>query len=71
MQPAFAFKPEKARVFLAHARLQRACRVHVGHPTGLPHCLRMSVGTEEANRKVVAALAAFLERPGAQSRSNG
>jgi histidinol-phosphate aminotransferase len=30
---------------------------------GLPHCLRMSVGTEEANRKVVAALAAFLERP--------
>src|ERR1700759_3239143 len=39
---------------------------------GLPHCLRMSVGTEEANRKVVAALAAFLERPaGAQSRSNG
>jgi histidinol-phosphate aminotransferase len=39
---------------------------------GLPHCLRMSVGTEEANRKVVAALAAFLERPaGPQSRSNG
>jgi histidinol-phosphate aminotransferase len=39
---------------------------------GLPHCLRMSVGTEEANRKVVAALAAFLERPaGSQSRSDG
>jgi histidinol-phosphate aminotransferase len=39
---------------------------------GLPHCLRMSVGTEEANRNVVAALAAFLERPaGAQSRSDG
>jgi histidinol-phosphate aminotransferase len=38
---------------------------------GLPHCLRMSVGTEEANRKVVAALAAFLGRPGSQSRSDG
>jgi histidinol-phosphate aminotransferase len=30
---------------------------------GLPHALRMSVGTEEANRLVVAALAEFLGRP--------
>ncbi|MGI9483916.1 MAG: histidinol-phosphate transaminase [Hyphomicrobiales bacterium] len=27
----------------------------------LPHCLRMTVGTEEANRKTVAALAEFLK----------
>jgi histidinol-phosphate aminotransferase len=32
---------------------------------GLPHALRMSVGTEEANRLVVAALAEFLGRPAA------
>jgi histidinol-phosphate aminotransferase len=34
---------------------------------GLPHALRMSVGTEEANRLVVAALAEFLGRPAAAS----
>jgi histidinol-phosphate aminotransferase len=28
----------------------------------LPHALRMSVGTEEANRLVVAALREFLAR---------
>jgi histidinol-phosphate aminotransferase len=27
---------------------------------GLPHCLRLTIGTEEANRKVVAALAEFM-----------
>jgi len=32
---------------------------------GLPDALRMSVGTEEANRGVVAALAEFLGRPAA------
>jgi histidinol-phosphate aminotransferase len=30
---------------------------------GLPHALRMSVGTEEANRLVVAALAEFMGKP--------
>jgi histidinol-phosphate aminotransferase len=30
---------------------------------GLPHALRMSVGTEEANRLVVAALAEFMAGP--------
>jgi len=30
---------------------------------GLPHALRMSVGTEEANRLVVATLAEFMARP--------
>jgi len=30
---------------------------------GLPHALRMSVGTEEANRLVVATLADFMARP--------
>jgi histidinol-phosphate aminotransferase len=34
---------------------------------GLPHALRMSVGTEEANRLVVAALAAFLGKPATAS----
>jgi histidinol-phosphate aminotransferase len=34
---------------------------------GLPHALRMSVGSEEANREVVAALTAFLGRPTAAS----
>jgi histidinol-phosphate aminotransferase len=34
---------------------------------GLPHALRMSVGTEEANRLVVAALAEFLGRPATPS----
>jgi histidinol-phosphate aminotransferase len=34
---------------------------------GLPHALRMSVGTEEANRLVVAALAEFLARPATPS----
>jgi histidinol-phosphate aminotransferase len=29
---------------------------------GLPDCLRMTIGTEDDNRKVVAALAAFLGR---------
>jgi histidinol-phosphate aminotransferase len=29
---------------------------------GLPHCLRLTVGTEEANRKVIAALADFMKR---------
>jgi histidinol-phosphate aminotransferase len=29
---------------------------------GLPHCLRLTVGTEDANRKVVAALAEFTRR---------
>jgi histidinol-phosphate aminotransferase len=29
----------------------------------LPHCLRLTVGSEEANRRVVAALAEFLGRP--------
>jgi len=29
---------------------------------GLPHCLRLTVGTEDANRKVVAALAEFQAR---------
>lgn len=29
---------------------------------GLPHCLRMTVGVEEANRAAAAALAGFLER---------
>jgi len=28
---------------------------------GLPHCLRLTVGTEEANRKVVAALSEFAK----------
>jgi len=32
---------------------------------GLPHALRMSVGTEEANRLVVATLAEFMARPDA------
>ncbi|HLH12172.1 MAG TPA: histidinol-phosphate transaminase [Methylovirgula sp.] len=31
---------------------------------GLPHCLRLSVGTEEANRLVVAALAQFKGKDG-------
>ena len=31
---------------------------------GLPGALRLSVGTEEANRRVVAALSAFLEQAG-------
>jgi histidinol-phosphate aminotransferase len=34
---------------------------------GLPDALRMSVGTEEANRLVVAALAEFLGRPATPS----
>ena len=29
---------------------------------GLPHCLRMTIGTSDDNRKVVAALASFLGR---------
>jgi histidinol-phosphate aminotransferase len=29
---------------------------------GLPHCLRLTIGSEEANRKVVAALAEFMKR---------
>ena len=29
---------------------------------GLPACLRMTIGTEDDNRKVVAALASFLGR---------
>jgi histidinol-phosphate aminotransferase len=29
---------------------------------GLPTCLRMTIGTEDDNRKVVAALASFLGR---------
>ena len=29
---------------------------------GLPNCLRMTIGTEDDNRKVVAALASFLGR---------
>ena len=29
---------------------------------GLPNCLRLTVGTEDANRKVVAALAQFVKR---------
>jgi histidinol-phosphate aminotransferase len=29
-------------------------------PYGLPHALRLSVGTEEANRRVVASLRTFL-----------
>ena len=29
---------------------------------GLPHCLRLTVGTEDANRRVVAALGEFLGR---------
>lgn len=29
---------------------------------GLPHCLRMTIGTEDDNRQVVAALVAFLGR---------
>jgi histidinol-phosphate aminotransferase len=29
---------------------------------GLPKCLRMTIGTEDDNRKVVAALASFLGR---------
>jgi histidinol-phosphate aminotransferase len=32
---------------------------------GLPHALRMSVGTEEANRLVVATLAEFMAKPDA------
>ncbi len=32
-------------------------------PYGLPHALRMSVGSEEANRLVVEALAAFMAKP--------
>ncbi|HLW91505.1 MAG TPA: histidinol-phosphate transaminase [Roseiarcus sp.] len=31
---------------------------------GLPHCLRMTIGTEEANRGVVAALAEFMGKAG-------
>ena len=31
---------------------------------GLPGALRLSVGTEEANRRVVAALSAFLQEAG-------
>jgi len=30
---------------------------------GLPHCLRLTVGTEEANRAVVSALAVFKKNP--------
>jgi len=31
---------------------------------GLPHCLRLTIGLEEANRAVVSALAAFMkDRP--------
>ena len=29
---------------------------------GLPNCLRMTIGTEDDNRKVVAALSSFLGR---------
>ncbi len=29
---------------------------------GLPHCLRLTVGSEDANRKVVAALTEFVGR---------
>jgi histidinol-phosphate aminotransferase len=29
---------------------------------GLPHCLRLTVGTEDANRRVVAALGEFMGR---------
>jgi histidinol-phosphate aminotransferase len=29
---------------------------------GLPHCLRLTVGTEEANRKVIDALGEFAKR---------
>ena len=28
---------------------------------GLPHCLRMTIGDEEANRAVVSALSDFLK----------
>jgi histidinol-phosphate aminotransferase len=31
---------------------------------GLPHCLRLTIGTEEANRGLVAALAEFMGRAG-------
>jgi histidinol-phosphate aminotransferase len=34
---------------------------------GLPAALRMTIGTEDDNRKVVAALAQFMSQPGAQS----
>jgi histidinol-phosphate aminotransferase len=30
---------------------------------GLPDCLRLTVGDEEANRKVAAALADFMRQP--------
>jgi histidinol-phosphate aminotransferase len=30
---------------------------------GLPNCLRMTIGTEDDNHKVVAALKSFLVRP--------
>jgi histidinol-phosphate aminotransferase len=41
--------------FLAHGIVVRRMEAY-----GLPHALRISVGTEEANRAVVAALKAFL-----------
>ena len=34
---------------------------------GLPHCLRLTVGTEEANRLVVASLTDFVELEGARA----
>ena len=47
---------EAADAFLTAARLHLAA----GSGYGFPNALRMTVGTEEANRGVVAALAEFL-----------
>ncbi|HLH51242.1 MAG TPA: aminotransferase class I/II-fold pyridoxal phosphate-dependent enzyme, partial [Roseiarcus sp.] len=30
---------------------------------GLPNCLRLTIGTEEANRGLIAALAEFMGKP--------
>ena len=49
----------EADAFLnAHGLVLRAVSAY-----GLPDCLRLSVGTEEANRLVVATLARFMGRP--------
>lgn len=40
---------------------ERGCVLRLVGNYGLPHALRMSIGTEEANRTVVSALADFLK----------
>ena len=59
---------EDADAFLTRARARSCARVGA---YGLPNCLRMTIGTEEANRLVVAALRDFLRgRAGCLSASD-